>query len=114
MSPGPCSVEVDLNRSCVCVCSLRQAPMKNQKWVALVLGVPLHKVVAKAKRLGGGFGGKETRAVFMNCAAAVPAYHLKRPVRLCMDRDEDMQMTGHRHAFMAKYKVGTAGCGLGH
>ncbi len=48
----------------------------------------------QTKRLGGGFGGKETRGIFIHCAAAVPAYHLRRPVRLTLDRDEDMQMTG--------------------
>lgn len=62
--------------------------------MASTLGVPAHKVVSKAKRLGGGFGGKETRSIFIHCAAAVPAYHLRRPVRLCLDRDEDMQMSG--------------------
>lgn len=40
-----------------------------------------------------------------SCAAAVPAWHLRRPVRLVLDRDEDMQTTGHRHAFLAAYKV---------
>ena len=86
--------------------SSTQAPAKHQRAIAHVLGVPEHKVVCKTKRLGGGFGGKETRAIFINCAAAVPAYDLQRPVRLCLDRDEDMQMTGHRHAFYGKYKVG--------
>ncbi|KXZ53315.1 hypothetical protein GPECTOR_7g1209 [Gonium pectorale] len=86
--------------------SSTQAPAKHQKFVASVLGVPAHKVVSKTKRLGGGFGGKETRGIFIHCAAAVPAYHLRRPVRLCLDRDEDMQMTGQRHAFLATYKVG--------
>jgi xanthine dehydrogenase/oxidase len=73
--------------------------------VALALGLPAHKVFAKTKRLGGGFGGKETRAVNVSCAAAVPAYHLRRPVRLILDRDEDMHTSGHRHAFVGKYKV---------
>ncbi|GIL49662.1 hypothetical protein Vafri_5944 [Volvox africanus] len=86
--------------------SSTQAPAKHQKYVASVLGIPAHKVVSKTKRLGGGFGGKETRGIFIHCAAAVPSYHLKRPVRLCLDRDEDMQMTGQRHAFLATYKVG--------
>lgn len=75
-------------------CRAPQAPAKHQKFVASVLGVPQHKVVSKTKRLGGGFGGKETRGIFLHCAAAVPAARLKRPVRLCLDRDEDMQMTG--------------------
>ncbi|GFR49634.1 hypothetical protein Agub_g11707 [Astrephomene gubernaculifera] len=91
--------------------SSTQAPAKHQKYVASVLGVPAHKVVSKTKRLGGGFGGKETRGIFLHCAAAVPAYHLRRPVRLCLDRDEDMQMTGQRHAFLATYKVGFSAAG---
>ena len=57
------------------------------------------------KRIGGGFGGKESRSVPWNAAAAVPAYLLRRPVRLILDRDEDMHYTGHRHAFLGKYKV---------
>ena len=40
-----------------------------------------------------------------NTAAAVAAYHTRRPVRICLDRDEDMQTSGHRHAFVGKYKV---------
>ena len=43
--------------------------------------------------------------VCRSCAAAVPAWHLRRPVRLALDRDEDMQTTGHRHAFQATYKA---------
>lgn len=62
--------------------------------------------MVRTKRLGGGFGGKETRAAFVNAAAALPAYLLRRPVRLVLDRDEDMSITGHRHPFMARYKVG--------
>ena len=73
--------------------------------VAHALGVPGHKVVARTKRLGGGFGGKETRAVNVSCAAAVPAFHTRRPVRLILDRDEDMHTSGHRHAFIGQYKV---------
>ena len=82
-----------------------QGPAHNQMHVAHCLGVPGHKVVGKTKRLGGGFGGKETRAVNVSCAAAVPAYHLRRPVRLILDRDEDMHTSGHRHAYIGKYKV---------
>ena len=82
-----------------------QAPAKHQQTIAHVLGIPHHKVVCHVKRIGGGFGGKESRSVFPNAAAAVPAYILRRPVRLVLDRDEDMHMTGHRHAFLGKYKV---------
>ncbi|PNW76169.1 hypothetical protein CHLRE_12g545101v5 [Chlamydomonas reinhardtii] len=105
LEPGNCCVIPHENDEFT-LFSSTQAPAKHQKYVAHVLGVPAHKIVSKTKRLGGGFGGKETRGIFLHCAAAVPAYHLRRPVRLCLDRDEDMQMTGQRHAFLATYKVG--------
>ncbi|EFN53303.1 hypothetical protein CHLNCDRAFT_136969 [Chlorella variabilis] len=102
--------------------SSTQCPDAHQKYLAHVLDVPLHKVVVRTKRLGGGFGGKESRSAFLNVAAAVPAYHLRKPVRqappparlrrnvrtslaLVLDRDEDMQITGTRHPFMGRYKV---------
>lgn len=58
------------------------------------------------KRMGGGFGGKETRSIFVSCAAAVAARKFNRPIRLALDRDDDMLMTGGRHPFLGKYKVG--------
>ena len=79
---------------------------KSQRLIASALGIPQSKVVAKSKRIGGGFGGKETRAAFLNVAAAVAAYHLRKPVRLVLDRHVDMAITGQRHAFYGKYKVG--------
>eukprot|EP01018_Ginkgo_biloba_P032807 Gb_23462 [translate_table: standard] len=86
--------------------SSTQAPQKHQKFVSHVLGLPMNKVVCKTKRLGGGFGGKETRSAFIAAAAAVPSYLLHRPVRITLDRDIDMMITGQRHAFLGKYKVG--------
>ncbi|MEW5306011.1 MAG: hypothetical protein WDW36_008516 [Sanguina aurantia] len=77
--------------------SSTQAPAKHQKYVAGVLGLPDHK---------------ETRALFVHAAIAVPAYLLRRPVRISLDRDEDMQMTGQRHAFLANYKVGFSSSGM--
>lgn len=73
--------------------------------MAHVLGLPMSKVVCKVKRVGGGFGGKETRSAFIAAVAAVPAYMLNRPVKLILDRDVDMMTTGHRHSFLGKYKV---------
>lgn len=57
------------------------------------------------KRLGGGFGGKESRSALIACAAAVAAHHCRRGVRIVLDRDEDMGTTGHRHPFLGRYKV---------
>ena len=48
---------------------------------AILQGLPQHKVVVRTKRLGGGFGGKESRSAFVNALAGVAAYHLRRPVR---------------------------------
>ncbi|KAH7315284.1 hypothetical protein KP509_21G042700 [Ceratopteris richardii] len=86
--------------------SSTQCPQKHQKYVSHVLGIPMNKVVCKTKRIGGGFGGKETKSAFIAAAAAVPAYILKRPVKLTLDRDVDMLITGQRHPFLGKYKVG--------
>ncbi|XP_052183749.1 xanthine dehydrogenase 1-like isoform X2 [Diospyros lotus] len=86
--------------------SSTQAPQKHQKYVSHVLGLPMSKVVCKTKRIGGGFGGKETRSAFLAAAASVPAYLLKQPVKITLDRDVDMMITGQRHSFLGKYKVG--------
>ncbi len=64
---------------------------------------PPHQVVCRMKRMGGGFGGKETRSVFISCAAALAAHLTQRPVRVTLDRDVDMLITGQRHAFVATY-----------
>lgn len=86
--------------------SSTQAPQKHQKYVAHVLNLPMSKVVCKTKRIGGGFGGKETRSAFLAAVASVPAYLLNRPVKITLDRDIDMMITGQRHSFIGKYKVG--------
>ncbi|CAN6312206.1 unnamed protein product [Urochloa humidicola] len=86
--------------------SSTQAPQKHQKYVANVLGLPLSKVVCKTKRIGGGFGGKETRSAIFAAAVSVPSYCLRRPVKLILDRDVDMISSGQRHSFLGRYKVG--------
>ncbi|GAX80308.1 hypothetical protein CEUSTIGMA_g7746.t1 [Chlamydomonas eustigma] len=106
-----CCIIPQENDEFLCISST-QAVAKHQKMIGSVLGVPAHKIVSKTKRLGGGFGGKETRGIFLHCAIAVPAYHLKRPVRIMLDRDEDMQISGQRHAFLTKYKVGFTSDGM--
>ncbi|KAF0046337.1 hypothetical protein F2P81_002866 [Scophthalmus maximus] len=60
----------------------------------------------KTQRMGGGFGGKESRSTVLSTVVAVAANKLKRPVRCMLDRDEDMLVTGGRHPFYGKYKVG--------
>ncbi|KAJ6811703.1 xanthine dehydrogenase-like [Iris pallida] len=91
--------------------SSTQSPQKHQDLVAHVLNLPMSKVVCKTKRIGGGFGGKETRSAFIAAAASVPSYLLKRPVKITLDRDVDMMITGQRHSFLGKYKVGFTNAG---
>lgn len=61
--------------------------------------------MARVKRLGGGFGGKETKSNFLILPLVIAAKILNRPVRMMLDRDEDIVMTGGRHPFLFKYKV---------
>uniref|UniRef100_A0A3Q2NPW5 Xanthine dehydrogenase n=1 Tax=Fundulus heteroclitus TaxID=8078 RepID=A0A3Q2NPW5_FUNHE len=83
-----------------------QSPSDSQAFVAKALGVPANRVLVRVKRMGGGFGGKESRTSVLSTVVAVAADKLKRPVRCMLDRDEDMLITGGRHPFYGKYKVG--------
>jgi xanthine dehydrogenase large subunit len=86
--------------------SSTQHPGEVQHWVAHALGIDNHRVVVECRRMGGGFGGKETQAGHMAVWAAVAAHKLKRPVKLRLDRDEDFMITGKRHPFAYDYSVG--------
>ncbi|XP_065173829.1 xanthine dehydrogenase-like [Atheta coriaria] len=74
--------------------------------VAKLLGVDQNKVIVKVKRIGGGFGGKETTGRKLALYVALAAKKTKRPVRLVLERDEDMGYTGGRNPVMFKYKLG--------
>uniref|UniRef100_A0A3Q3GIU0 Xanthine dehydrogenase/oxidase n=1 Tax=Kryptolebias marmoratus TaxID=37003 RepID=A0A3Q3GIU0_KRYMA len=80
--------------------------VSTQKTQSSALGVSANKVLIRVKRLGGGFGGKESRTIVLSPVVALAANKLKRPVRCMLDRDEDMLITGGRHPFYGKYKVG--------
>ncbi|KAB0396072.1 hypothetical protein E2I00_020115 [Balaenoptera physalus] len=79
--------------------------MSTQSFVAKMLGVPINRILVRVKRMGGGFGGKETRGIMMTVAVALAAYKTGYPVRCMLDRDEDMLITGGRHPFLARYKI---------
>lgn len=83
-----------------------QHPSEVQHMVAQVLGVGAHAVTIEVRRMGGGFGGKETQANLFACVAALAARKLKRPVKLRPDRDDDMVVTGKRHDFVVDYEIG--------
>lgn len=82
-----------------------QHPSEIQKLIAHVCEMPISKVVCRAKRMGGGFGGKESRGMLVALPVALAAYRMTRPIRCMLDRDEDMQISGTRHPFYNKYKV---------
>ncbi|KAL4716333.1 hypothetical protein ACJJTC_006695 [Scirpophaga incertulas] len=82
-----------------------QGPSELAAMVSETLRIPIHKVISKVKRIGGGFGGKETRATILAIPVAIAAYKLKKPVRAVLDRDEDMQVSGYRHPCLITYRV---------
>jgi xanthine dehydrogenase large subunit len=86
--------------------SSTQHPSEVQSVVAHALGIPANLVTVHCRRMGGGFGGKETQAALIAAAAAVLANKTRRPVKLRLDRDVDMITTGKRHDFIADYDVG--------
>lgn len=88
------------------VFSSTQGPSEVQHIVARVLGVPDAAVVAEVRRMGGGFGGKESQASQWAAIAAVAAVKTGRPCKVRLDRDADFTMTGKRHDFRFGYKVG--------
>jgi xanthine dehydrogenase large subunit len=83
-----------------------QSPSAAHKWIAAVLGIPMHKVEVDVKRLGGGFGGKEDQATHWACMASIAAVDLNLPVQIVLNRIEDMKMTGKRHPYKQDFKIG--------
>ncbi|MCC3748935.1 xanthine dehydrogenase molybdopterin binding subunit [Rouxiella badensis] len=94
------------------VYSSTQHPTEVQKLVASVLDLPMHKVVVDMRRMGGGFGGKETQAAGTACLAALAAHLTGRPVKMRLSRQDDMMITGKRHPFYVSYDVGYDDRGL--
>ncbi|MHA7869917.1 MAG: xanthine dehydrogenase molybdopterin binding subunit [Salipiger thiooxidans] len=88
-----------------------QHPSEAQHMVAHVLGVPSNAVVVNVRRMGGGFGGKESQMNLFAVVAAMAAKRLNRPVKIRPDRDQDMTATGKRHDFVIDYDVGFDGAG---
>ncbi len=86
--------------------SSTQHPTEIQHKVAEALGVPMHSVRVEVRRMGGGFGGKESQGNSLAVATAVVASMTGRPASMRYDRDDDMMITGKRHDFRIDYRVG--------
>ena len=88
------------------VYSSTQHPSEMQHVIAHALGLHSHHVTVECRRMGGGFGGKESQSALWAAAAAIAAVATSRPVKLRADRDDDMLVTGKRHCFHYEYEVG--------
>ena len=91
-----------------------QHPTEMQHMVAHALNLKFNEVLVEVRRMGGGFGGKESQSALFACVAAIAARKLNRPVKLRLDRDDDMMITGKRHCFEYEYDVGFDDEGLIH
>ena len=96
----------------VLIHSSTQHPTEAQHMVAHVLGVPSNAVTINVRRMGGGFGGKETQMNLFCAVAAIAAKKWNRAVKIRPDRDDDMTATGKRHDFVIDYEVGFDDDGL--
>lgn len=83
-----------------------QHPTEMQHHIAQALNLASHDVTVEVRRMGGGFGGKESQSALFACVAAVAAQRLQQPVKLRLDRDDDFMVTGKRHCFYYRYEVG--------
>lgn len=91
--------------------SSTQHPTEVQEVIAHLLGLDMSQVVVNTKRMGGAFGGKEAQATHPATMAALVALRTKRPARIVYDKDSDMHVTGKRHPFRNRYKVGFTSAG---
>jgi xanthine dehydrogenase/oxidase len=101
-----CALVIPSEGNTLEIFSSTQNPNETQMHCALACGIPASNVVCSVRRIGGGFGGKESRSVQFACPVALAAYLLQKPVRMNVRRDVDMSISGQRHAFHAKYSVG--------
>ena len=104
---GQVAIAVPRDDDAMSIFSSTQFPMEIQAAVARCLGrARMHDITVECRRMGGAFGGKESQPALFACIAALCAQHTNRPVKLRMDRDDDMSITGKRHDFLARYDVG--------
>ncbi|MFV2031447.1 MAG: molybdopterin cofactor-binding domain-containing protein, partial [Gammaproteobacteria bacterium] len=109
---GQISYAAPREDGCIHLWCSTQHPTEMQHVVAHALELDLNQVVVEMRRMGGGFGGKESQSAIFACIASIAAWRLKCPVKLRLDRDDDMMATGKRHGFHYEYEVGYDDDGL--
>jgi xanthine dehydrogenase large subunit len=108
---GQVSLAIPMEDGDVLVHCSTQHPSEVQNLIAHALDRPSNSVTVEVRRMGGGFGGKETQAAQWAIIAAMTAVKSGRPAKFRLDRDDDMIMTGKRHPFRIDYDVGFDGSG---
>ncbi len=103
---GQISYAIPLEDDGLLVHCSTQHPSEMQHLVAHALGLASHQVQVQCRRMGGGFGGKESQSALFACVAALAASKLGVPVKLRLDRDDDFMATGRRHGFEFDFEVG--------
>ena len=97
---------VPMENGSIKVTSSTQGPTQVQKAVSKVLGIGMHHIEVDVIRLGGGFGGKEDQATPWATLTALATHSLKKPVKLVLNRHDDLRMTGKRHPYESNFKIG--------
>lgn len=97
---------------CLRVWTSTQHPSEMQQVIGHMLQRDANQILVEMRRMGGGFGGKESQSALYCCVTALAADLLQRPVKCRLDRDDDMMMTGKRHHFSYRYSVGYEADGL--
>jgi xanthine dehydrogenase large subunit len=103
---GQISYAVPKEDGCIHVWCSTQHPTEMQHLVAHMLSRSASQVTVEVRRMGGGFGGKESQSALFACCASLAANKLGVPVKLRLDRDDDMMITGKRHCFYYEYEAG--------
>ncbi|MBK8493506.1 MAG: molybdopterin-dependent oxidoreductase [Saprospirales bacterium] len=97
---------VPLENGAMKIYSSTQGPTLTQRIAGRVLDLPMHQIEVEVGRLGGAFGGKEDQATAWACLATLAAWRLQRPVKLVLQRHDDIYMTGKRHPYRSHFKIG--------
>ena len=103
---GQVSYAIPKEDDCIHLYCSTQHPTEMQHVVAHSLNLDSNQVVVEMRRMGGGFGGKESQSALFACVASVCAKKLNAPVKIRLDRDDDFLITGKRHCFYYEYDVG--------
>ena len=103
---GQVSYAIPKEDDCIYLYCSTQHPSEMQHVVAHCLNLSSNQVTVEMRRMGGGFGGKESQSALFACVASICAKKLNVPVKIRLDRDDDFLITGKRHCFYYEYEVG--------